>query len=85
MEKGQTREVYNIGSGQGHTMQEMLNMMSTLSEVEVKIVTDPNKVRPLDVPAVVADISKIKQLGWEPTIPLQETLQRILIEWRART
>jgi len=33
----------------------------------------------------VADITKIKALGWQPTIPLENTLERILNWWRDQT
>ncbi len=84
MEKGISPEVYNIGSGVGHSMQEILDMLCALSKTKITVVTDEQKVRPLDVPAVIADSSKIKQLGWQPTIPLEQTLQRILEEWRQK-
>ncbi len=82
MEHGQTQDVYNIGSGKGYTMQEMLDLLCQLSTADVKVIIDPAKVRPLDVPAIIADSSKIQQLGWQPKIELKETLQRILDEWR---
>jgi len=84
MEKGQTREVYNIGSGKGYTMQEMLDLLCQLSTSQVKVQVDPTKVRPLDVPAIIADSSKIQQLGWQPKINIKDTLQRILDEWRSK-
>jgi len=84
LEKGQSGEVYNIGSGVGRSMQEMLNMLRQLSTAKIDIVADPAKVRPLDVPLVVADIRKIQKLGWSPEIPIQETLRRILEEWRMK-
>jgi GDP-4-dehydro-6-deoxy-D-mannose reductase len=84
MEKGKTREVYNIGSGKGYTMQEMLDMLCALSTSQVKVQVDPTKVRPLDVPAIIADSSKIQQLGWQPKINIKDTLKRILDEWRSK-
>jgi GDP-4-dehydro-6-deoxy-D-mannose reductase len=85
MEKAPSKEVYNIGSGKGYTMREMLDMLSQLSTAQVRVEIDPNKVRPLDVPAIIADSSKIRQLGWEPHIPIQDALKRILEEWRQKT
>lgn len=85
MEKGETREVYNIGSGKGYTMREMLDLLCELSTTKVKVVVDPAKVRPLDVPAIIADSRKIQELGWTPKIALQDTLTRILEEWRHKT
>ncbi len=84
MEKGEVGEVYNIGSGNGLTMQEILDLLCSLAKTKVEVVTDPARVRPLDVPSVIADISKIKQLGWTPKRSLKETLERILEEWRQK-
>lgn len=82
MEKGSIGDVYNIGSGEGHTMREILEMMCHLSSTHIDIVTDPDKVRPLDVPSVIADSNKIEKLGWKTHISLEESLERILTEWR---
>ena len=82
MEKGEVGEVYNIGSGVGHTMREVLETMCRLSSTHIDIITDPDKVRPLDVPSVIADSNKIEKLGWKTHISLEESLERILIEWR---
>ena len=82
MEKGVTKEVYNIGSGKGYSMQKMLDMLCQLSTAQIRIEVDPTKVRPLDVPSIIADSSKIKLLGWQPQIEIKETLGRILAEWR---
>lgn len=83
-ENGESKQVYNIGQGVGHTMQEILDMLCQYSEKKIKVVQDPSKVRPLDVPSVIADNTKIRQMGWEPKIPLAETLKRILEEWRSK-
>jgi len=84
LEKGVGGEVYNIGSGVGYSMQQILDMLCKLSTAKIEVVVDPAKVRPLDVPVVVADNSRVGKLGWFPTIPIQETLRRILEEWRAK-
>ncbi len=84
MEKGKKTEVYNIGSGKGYAMREVLDMLCAMSQTKIKVVVDQSKVRPLDVPSVIADSSKIKELGWQPDIPLSESLQRIVNEWRQK-
>lgn len=83
MEKGIAGEVYNIGSGQGHTMQNILDLMISMSTVSIPVIQDPAKFRPLDVPSVIANNTKIAALGWQPKIPLSETLKRVLMYWRA--
>lgn len=84
MEKGEAGEVYNIGSGQGYSMRKILDMMIELSGRPISVEIDPQKMRPLDVPVVIADYRKLKALGWMPEIGLRETLERVLIEWRGR-
>ncbi len=82
MEKGAAGDVYNVGSGKGHSIQELLDILTSLSKTEIKVETDPGKHRPVSVPQVVADNSKIKQLGWEPVIMLEKTLERTLNYYR---
>ena len=46
---------------------------------------DRNKLRPVDVPVIEADISKINRLtGWKPRIPLAQTVKETLDYWRER-
>lgn len=82
-EKCESGEVYNIGSGQGAIMSEILHSLLRLSKVKIKVMTDPKRMRPSDVPTLVADATKFrKTTGWEPQIPLEVTLNRILEFWR---
>ena len=47
--------------------------------------TDPAKIRPVDVPIIEADISKIKAAtDWEPQIPLEQTIDETLADWRRK-
>jgi GDP-4-dehydro-6-deoxy-D-mannose reductase len=46
-------------------------------------VVDPERYRPVDVPVVLGDASRLRAAtGWEPEIPLQETLEDLLAHWR---
>lgn len=81
---GTPGETYNVGSGNAQAIQEILNLIVSLSNVEIKVEIDPNKLRPVDVPIIEADITKINELtGWKPEIPLQQTIQETLDYWRA--
>ena len=82
MTKGQAGQVYNLGSGQDVTIQELLDKMKSFAKVGLSVSPEERKQRPGDIGRSVADITKIKALGWQPTIPLDETLQRILNWWR---
>jgi GDP-4-dehydro-6-deoxy-D-mannose reductase len=82
MEKGVNGEIYNIGSGQDISIRDLLEKLKSLSTTDFEIIVDQKKQRPGDVERSVADINKIKKLGWEPTIPLDITLKRIVKWWR---
>jgi len=84
MELGVPGEVYNIGSGIGYKIQEILDSLISLSSKEIPIETDPSRMRPSDIPYFTANSNKILKLGWKAEIPIQETLQRVLNDWRSR-
>lgn len=85
LEKGEEGEVYNLGTGKTYSMKEILDMLLTLSGVDVKIEVDPERLRPSDVPVLLSDSSKFKRLtGWEPRISLKQSLQDLLEFWRER-
>jgi GDP-4-dehydro-6-deoxy-D-mannose reductase len=85
LEKGEEGEVYNLGTGKTYSVQEILNMLLTLSKVDVKTVIDPDRLRPSDVPVLLSDSSKFRQLtGWEPQIPLSQSLHDLMEYWRER-
>jgi GDP-4-dehydro-6-deoxy-D-mannose reductase len=84
MEHGLSGEVYNVGSGTGRSMQQIIDILVSLSSSQITIEKDDSKIRALDIPVVIANNEKIKRLGWQPEIPLEQSLQRILDYWRAQ-
>ncbi len=84
MEMGEPGDIYNIGSGVGYSMQDVLNQMVTVLDTPVDIQIDPERLRPLDIPVMVANNAKVRDIGWEPTIPLEESLRRIIEYWRSQ-
>jgi len=84
-QKGLPGEVYNICSGEGTQIAEVLNTLLGLSDSIIRVEQDPSRMRPSDVPLLVGDCSKLKALtGWSPEIPLSETLEGLLNYWRSR-
>jgi GDP-4-dehydro-6-deoxy-D-mannose reductase len=81
--KARPGEVYNIATGNGIVIREMLERLISLANVEVKIETDPERLRPSDVEVLIGDASKFKaDTGWEPRIPFDQTLRDLLDYWR---
>jgi GDP-4-dehydro-6-deoxy-D-mannose reductase len=83
--KARPGEVYNVATGRGMTIREMLDQLIALARVEVKVETDPARLRPSDVPILIGDASKFRaDTGWEPRIPFARTLEDTLEFWRER-
>lgn len=77
--------VYNVCRGDAFAMSEVLDGLRAATRVPVDVEVDPAKLRPVDVPVLVGDRRKLTtRTGWEPTIPLEQTLLDILAEQRAR-
>jgi GDP-4-dehydro-6-deoxy-D-mannose reductase len=80
---GKPGEVYNIATGHGIRIRELLDRIIALANVEVKIEVDPERLRPSDVEILIGDSSKFRaDTGWEPRIPFEQTLRDLLEYWR---
>ncbi len=83
IQQGVPGETYNMGSGHAVEIRKILDMIISLSEKEIRVEIDPNKIRPVDVPIIEADITKIHELtGWKPQIELNQTIRDTLDYWR---
>ncbi len=83
MERGRSGEAYNIGSGKPRSVQSLLDILLKMSTVKVRVEPDLARMRPSDVPVIYGDISKLRaDTGWEPTVPFEESLCRVLAYWR---
>jgi len=85
LEHGEPGEVYNIASGRGYTIREVLDILLGLAHVKVEVREDPTRLRPSDVLRLIGDGSRFQRLsGWKPTIPFEVTLRDLLDYWRQR-
>lgn len=85
LEKCEPGEVYNICRGQCWTIRETLDMLLAHTTASIEVKQDPARLRPSDVQILLGDNSKfVKQTGWQPTIPFEQTLRDMLEYWRAR-
>ena len=85
LERGEPGEVYNLGSEEAHSIQEVLEMLLGMSRIPLQVEPDPARLRPSDVPVVCSDCAKFRaQTGWHTTYTLAESLRDVLEYWRAQ-
>jgi GDP-4-dehydro-6-deoxy-D-mannose reductase len=84
VEQGEPGEVYNVCSGVGRSVAEVAEHLLRLARHPIELVPDPELLRPVEVPRLVGSNHRLrKATGWEPEVPLEETLARVLERWRA--
>lgn len=83
-EHGRPGEAYNVCSGVGTSVREVLEQILALSTRPLEYRVDDSLVRPVEVPHLVGDPSKIRaDTGWSPEFSLDQTLADVLDAWRA--
>ena len=78
MEKYDSDEIINVGSGVDVTIKELTGLIADVVGYTGKIVWDTSK--PNGTPRKVLNVDKIKSLGWEPTLELKDGLKKTF-EW----
>jgi GDP-4-dehydro-6-deoxy-D-mannose reductase len=81
--RGRTGQVYNVCSGRGITILEIIHMMAEILSLRVEIIVDPRLVRPADSRWIIGSNRKIKdELGWDLKYSLDRSLSDIIDYWR---
>ena len=82
IEQGAPGAVYNVCSGHDVAVSEVAARLLALAGADLELVTDPDLVRPVDVPVLRGDLSRLEATtGWKPEIPLDDTLHDVLEYW----
>ncbi len=79
---GKHGEVYNLCSGRGYRIKEVIDMLRKHATFDVSV--QPSRMRPFDDPIYVGDASRLSALGWKPEIPLERTLSDLVHYWAER-
>ncbi len=83
--QGEAGEVYNLGSEQAHSVRELLETLIAMARIPITVEQDPERLRPTNVPVIVADCTRIReQTGWRPKIAFEQSLRDVLDHWRER-
>ena len=81
-EAPQPGEIYNLASGEDHSIAELLTRLVALSGLEVRREEDPEKLRPVDVPRLCGDATRLRALGWAPERGVEAALRDLFAEAR---
>lgn len=85
VEKCSIGEVYNISTGEGCVVGDILDKLLEMSIVDIKIRKDPMRMRPSDVQVLVGDSTKFREeTGWKPEYTIDMSLKDILNYWREK-
>jgi GDP-4-dehydro-6-deoxy-D-mannose reductase len=83
IESGAPGEVYNVCSGRDVAISDVAARLLALADTELQLVPDRELMRPVDVPVVRGDPSKLRTAtGWQPEFDLDTTLRDVLDQWR---
>jgi GDP-4-dehydro-6-deoxy-D-mannose reductase len=83
LDRGRPGVVYNVCSGTARKIRDVLDGLAALSRVPVDVRVDPNRYRPNDTPVMLGNPARLqRETGWQPSIPLAQTLSDLLDYWR---
>ena len=86
LKKGRSGEVYNICSGNGILLSDIISKMSEILNLSIETKINPDLIRPNENKKIIGSYQKIKnELGWQPEIPLDKSLEDIIRYWQVET
>jgi GDP-4-dehydro-6-deoxy-D-mannose reductase len=85
MRDGVPGTIYNVASGVGRSVRQIIDALTARATTSVRIEVDPSKLRPVDLPVLVGDASRLaRATGWTPLIPFEQMIDDLLDYWRHR-
>ncbi|MBP2134461.1 GDP-4-dehydro-6-deoxy-D-mannose reductase [Methanomicrobium sp. W14] len=85
LEKGKRGGVYNICSGVGRSILDIINILSEMYGTDVDVRQESSQIRPIDNPRIVGDFRKIHdETGWKPKVSFEDSLRSVYEYWDKR-
>jgi GDP-4-dehydro-6-deoxy-D-mannose reductase len=77
--RGRPGAVYNVASGVGRSLLQIVDELMRVLEARVIVEPDPGLARPNDLMHLVGDAGLLRRdTGWAPAIPFEQTLRDLL-------
>lgn len=82
-ERGVSGRVYNVGSENSYSIQEILDILIGMSNVSITVEYNNEKMRVFDIHSPHCDSTRIRvDTGWKPKYSIENTLKEILDYYR---
>jgi GDP-4-dehydro-6-deoxy-D-mannose reductase len=81
---GQPGEAYNICSGTGWSIRQVLEALQRIAGTSAEIKADPSRLRPAEIPWLVGTPSRIERLGWKRHRTVEQALTEAVAEERSK-
>ena len=83
MTKGKSGDLYWISSGKKTWFYNFAKLLKKHADCKIKYVPSPNYTKKVDVGNFVVNNSKLKSLGWKPSVPLEDGIQETIAFFNA--
>jgi GDP-4-dehydro-6-deoxy-D-mannose reductase len=86
LDRGTPGAAYNVCSGKPHSIGDVLHLLLAMAGLSgVQIIERERQLLPGDVALSLGNPTRLMtDTGWQPLIPLEQSLSDLLDEWRAR-
>lgn len=82
LKNGVKGELYNVCSGNGHRLSELIDMIGNIMGIHIQAKPNPEYIRPGDNQIIIGDKSKLASLlSWKPQYKLQDTLRDMITDY----
>jgi GDP-4-dehydro-6-deoxy-D-mannose reductase len=85
LSRGEGGKVYNVASGEGRSMAEILDLLVKLLGSGIETRPDPELQRKSDISTQIGDASRLASLGWRRKYAFEEGLRILFDWWKERT
>ena len=85
LRSGVPGQVYNICSGQEHSIRGLIQQLADIAQVEMELVQDPARLRRAEQRRVCGSHARLQAVTrWTPEITIKQSLRAILSDWESR-
>ncbi len=82
LEKGKPGQVYNVCTGKGHSLQDVLEHICRRLDIPMAAKTKDAMLRPVENRMIVGENAQLRALGFQPQYDLSKSLDDMIAWWQ---